>query len=95
MPRIYKAKVLEVGDRLGVNWDVVSVDTLHTGMKVELEHGYLNTRTNVTNNDLQKTAQIALIHLIEYPDYYLRLLRMEKQADKYWKGKRRRNVFHE
>ena len=93
MVRILKSEVREVGDRLGVDWDVVSVNTLHTGMKVELEHGYVNMKTNVTNNDLRRTAQIALIHLVEFPDYYVRLVKMEAAAKKYWRGKRRRDVF--
>ena len=93
MVRILKSDVRKVGDKLKVNWDVVSIDTLHIGMKVEMEHGYINMRTNVTNNDLRKTALIALAHIAEFPDYYVRLKRMEAQADKYWKGRKRSDVF--
>ena len=39
-------------------------------MNVELEHGYVNPNTNVTNDDLLITAKIALAHLKEYPNYY-------------------------
>ena len=35
--------------------------------------------TNVTNDDLVLTGKIALAHLLELPDYYTRLMRMEKK----------------
>jgi hypothetical protein len=41
-----------------------------TGLNIELEHGNRNINTNVTDNDLIKTAKIALAHLEEFPDYY-------------------------
>ena len=40
------------------------------GINIELEHGYVDLKTNVTDNDLLKTAKIALAHLNEYPNYY-------------------------
>lgn len=91
--RLSKKVVQRVGDRLGVNWDAVSIETLQYGMCIEFEHGYVDPRTNVTNNNLNKTALIALAHIVEYPDYYARLKRMEASAAKYWKGKRRPKVF--
>ena len=35
-----------------------------------MEHGKVNPLTNVTNDDLIKTAKIALAHLNEFPNYY-------------------------
>lgn len=40
------------------------------GINIELEHGTINSKTNVTNDDLIVTAKIALAHLNEYPNYY-------------------------
>ncbi len=40
------------------------------GINIELEHGYINSKTNVTNDDLIITAKIALAHLNEYSNYY-------------------------
>ena len=91
--RLSKKVVRATGDKLGVNWEAVSVETLQLGMCIEFEHGYVNRRTNVSNNDLKITAKIALAHLVEFPDYYRRLERMEASAKKYWKGKRRPKVF--
>ena len=41
-----------------------------TGLNIELEHGKINSFTNVTDDDLEKTAKIALAHLNELPNYY-------------------------
>lgn len=94
-PSITKAVAKRVGNKLGLKWDVVSVETFQQGMKVELEHGFecsRNELTNVTNNNLLNTGRIALAHLIEFPDYYARHKRMEAQAEKYWKGRNKPRV---
>jgi hypothetical protein len=56
-------------------------------MDVELEHGLIDEHTNVTNNDPVITGKIALAHLNEFPDYYDRLEKMEKEAEAFWEGK--------
>ena len=40
------------------------------GYEIELEHGTINPKTNVTNDDLVLTMKIALAHLNEFPNYY-------------------------
>lgn len=59
------------------NYDF-TMDDLRKGMKVELEHGKINKRTNVSNDDPMITAKIALAHLFEDPEYYVKLKTMEK-----------------
>lgn len=54
------------------------------GINVELEHGTKFPETNVTNNDPLLTGKIALAHLLEFPDYYDRLKKLETDADAYW-----------
>lgn len=54
------------------------IDQLRDGMNIELEHGIIHPELNVTNNDLLKTAKIALAHLYENPDYYKKLKAIEK-----------------
>ena len=51
------------------------------------EHGTDNSRTNVTGDDPFITGKIALAHLNEFPDYYTRLEKMEKEAEAFWEGK--------
>jgi hypothetical protein len=70
------------GKRLGIKWDKFNVDQYRIGMEVELEHGTVRKLTNVSNDRLLTTGKIALAHLIEIPDYYTRLLKMEKEAKK-------------
>jgi hypothetical protein len=50
-------------------------------MDVELEHGARDPATDVTGDDPLLTGKIALAHLNEFPDYYTRLEKMEKQAN--------------
>lgn len=54
---------------------------------MELEHGTRDPRTNVSQDDPLTTGKIALAHLTEFPDYYDRLAKMEKEAEAYWERK--------
>ena len=69
-----------VGDLIRINWSEVDLEQFRMGLEVELEHGVRNVVTNVTNDDLLLTGKIALAHLLELPDYYTRLMRMEEEA---------------
>ena len=74
----------EVGEKLGIKWDKFDAEQFRMGMDVELEHGLRDPHTNVTDDDPIMTGKIALAHLNEFPDYYTRLKKMEKEADEYW-----------
>jgi len=76
-----------IGEKLGIDWSKFDVEQYRMGMDVELEHGLHDAETNVTNDDPLTTGKIALAHLKEFPDYYTRLDKMEKEADAYWQGK--------
>ena len=78
-----EAKV--IGEKLGIKWDKFDVEQFRDGMNVELEHGTRDLLTNVTDNEPLVTGKIALAHLNEFPDYYTRLEKMEKEADAFWK----------
>jgi hypothetical protein len=75
----------KIGKDLGLSWKKVDLKQFHMGLNVELEHGTRILITNVTDDDEALTAKIALAHLAEFPDYYTRLERLEKAAEKYWK----------
>lgn len=62
--------IIEISNKLKIKFDKFSVKDLLTGINIELEHGIINPKTNITNNDLETTAKIALAHLNEYPNYY-------------------------
>jgi len=76
-----------IGGLLGINWAKVRLEEFRAGLGVELEHGTRDPETNVTNNGEILTGKIALAHLREYPDYYTRLARLEKEAEEYWASK--------
>ena len=61
---------LYAAEALGVSFDTFTFEDFLVGCNIELEHGTMNPNTNVTNNDLFLTAQIALAHLYEHPKYY-------------------------
>lgn len=79
----------------------VPPERLLVGMQVELEHGTKSgeERLNVTEDDLIKTAKIALAHFAENPgsadfgDYYDFLEDMEKSSDRYWKEHMKPTIF--
>ncbi len=77
----------KIGEKLGVRWDRFDVDQFRRGINVELEHGTRDADTDVTADDLLVTGKIALAHLNEFPDYYTRLEKMEKEAHKFWGDK--------
>ena len=82
-----KEEAKALAEQLGVDWTHFDVEQFTMGVNVELEHGKRDALTNVTDDDPLTTAKIALAHLTEFPDYYTRLDKLEKEADEYWKDK--------
>jgi uncharacterized protein DUF5661 len=76
-----------VGDAIGVDWDRFDLEQFRAGMDVELEHGAHDPQTDVTGDDPIVTGKIALAHMKEFPDYYERLERMEREAELAWAEK--------
>lgn len=82
--RFTEEQARETGEKLGLKWDKFEVDQFRRGMDVELEHGTRDALTNVTDDDIMITGKIALAHLNEFPDYYDRLEKMEREAEEFW-----------
>ena len=72
----------DIGEKLGIDWNRVDVEQFRMGLDVELEHGLHDPSTNVTGNDPILTGKIALAHLKEFADYYTRLEKMEREAER-------------
>ena len=70
-----------IGEQLGIDWSKFDVEQFRMGLDVELEHGLVHLKTNVTSDDEIMTGKIALAHLNEFADYYTRLDKMEKEAE--------------
>jgi hypothetical protein len=79
----------DIASQLGIEFEQVKfkLESFRAGMDVELEHGLVDSATNVSNDDPLITGKIALAHLNEFPDYYERLEKMEEEAEAYWEAK--------
>jgi len=65
-----------IGDELSI--DDVDMNELEMGIEVESEH----------TPDRETAADIAFDHLVEIPDYYTRLKRMEAEAKEEWASRK-------
>jgi hypothetical protein len=70
-----------IGAQLKIDWALIDLEQFRRGLEVELEHGAIDTETNVTGNDPLLTGKIAWAHLKEIGDYYTRLDKMEAEAE--------------
>jgi len=77
-----------VGEQIGIDWASApfDVEQFHSGIEVELEHRLHDLLMNVTDDDPVVTGKVALAHLNEFPDSYLRLERIEEEAKREHKG---------
>lgn len=66
------SNILKGGKGDALNIDEVDQNELRMGMAIEMEH----------TDDKWIALEIVLDHLAEFPDYYTRLLKMEKEAKK-------------
>ena len=62
--------VYYVASLLNIKFDKFSPEELMDGMNIELEHGLVSPKTNVTDDDIVMTTKVALAHLNEFPNYY-------------------------
>lgn len=69
-----KMSVKDIADKFGVTVSQINKE-LAMGKKVEHEH----------TKNVAKAMEIAMDHLTEFPDYYTRLAKMEKEAEKHAK----------
>lgn len=64
------SEIMNVTRYLNIDFTKFPFEDFKRGINIELEHGLVNKETNVTDNDLLKTAKIALAHLNEFSNYY-------------------------
>lgn len=69
-----KLSIKDIADKFKVSVDKIE-SQIKKGISVEVEH----------TNDKEKAREIATDHVSEFADYYDRLSKMEKKADKDWK----------
>lgn len=78
-----------IAKAIGIDFTTAKFDPeqFRMGLDTELEHGRRNPQTNVTNDNPIMTGKIALAHLMEFPDYYTRLKKLEDEASVYWRSR--------
>jgi hypothetical protein len=84
---ITKRDAQRLGKELFIDYRVVPFHIWWKGLKIECEHWVSAHKDKFT------IALITLDHLLEFPDYYQRLIRMEKQAHKYWSRRKKPSVL--
>lgn len=75
-----KEEALNIGRKIGIDFNKIDLEQFRMGLEVELEHGTRFPQANVTNDDPILTGKIAYAHLLEFPDYYTRLNKLESEA---------------
>jgi len=76
----------EIGNSLNVDWGKIDLEEFRKGLGIELEHGTVNPRTNLTNDDPIATGKVTLAHLggsgepSPCPNYNTRLIKMEDEC---------------
>ena len=79
MAHVSQKQAAALGMAFKIDYKVVPFSQWWYGLNVELEHGKRNPLTNVTDDDLIDTTKIVLAHLLEAPNYYAELKKMEEK----------------
>lgn len=83
-PSLTLKKAKEIGDEIGIDWDLVDLGEFIQGIKEEQEHsGTLGGKVTkvIEKFDYKSSGMIAYEHLLERPDYYTKLEEMEDEGD--------------
>lgn len=84
VPSLTLQRAKEIGDEIGVDWDLVDLGEWIQGIKEECEHtGVLGGEKTavIEKGDLVASGRIAYEHILEVPDYYSRLEKMEHEGE--------------
>lgn len=91
---ISSKKALDVAKKFHINLRVVPLHEFKQGLNIELEHGSkLGKLTNITNDNIDKTAKIVIAHLEEDPRYYRYLKQLERTREHFWKKRYKPSIF--
>lgn len=72
MKKFILSEAINIARQLGVDFEKVKFtpEDYLEGINIELEHGTVDSDTNVSNDNPLVTGKIALAHLSEVPLYY-------------------------
>jgi len=71
---VSKKEAKRIGDRLGLDWNIIDLEQFRMGLEVEQEH------SDMVGNNMHEVGRIAVAHILEIPDYYTKL---RKHVDPY------------
>ena len=75
---MYTEEIIKrIAKRNDIDISKFDIKELVMGMEVELEHGSLNSKTDITGDDPEATFKIVMAHMNESPKYYSKLKKME------------------
>jgi hypothetical protein len=75
---MYTEEIIKrIAKRNDIDISKFDIKELVMGMEVELEHGSLNSKTDITGDDPEATFKIVMAHMSESPNYYSKLKKME------------------
>lgn len=73
--------IKRIAKKSNIDISEFDIKELIIGMDVELEHGSVNDKTDVTGDDPELTFKIVMAHMHEMPDYYTKLKAMEDKKE--------------
>jgi len=75
---MYTEEIIKrIAKRNDIDISKFDIKELVMGMEVELEHGSLNSKTDITGDDPEATFKIVMAHMNESPNYYSKLKKVE------------------
>ena len=75
------AEAKRIGDKLGLDWDIVDIQQFRLGMNTESAVGAYNPITEFATDDPILIGKLVRAHLNGSPDYYTRWIQQEKEAE--------------
>lgn len=94
--KINKTEAIKLARKYKIDLDVIPIEEWQYGLNVELEHGSkLSKLTNITKNNKDINSRIVIAHLLEFPQYYKHLKKMEEKMDKYYSKREKPCIFLE
>jgi hypothetical protein len=79
--KITRKTAERLAKKLKIDTNKIPISGFYEGLKVELEHGTRDPKTDVTGDSLIKTGKIALAHLNEKKNYYTLLKKVEGESN--------------
>jgi len=78
---------------LKIDTSVLPVKAIIDGVKWELQQGWFYGKTKFRREDIIDATKMAISELAQYPDFYIRMEKLEKTAEIFWRNRQRQCIF--